>query len=116
MAPLYILGQDDRTEVGHDFFGYAMHTVLSMAQLNSLCPDDCSEMHHVFCDQVTPLHHMMLRALSMAPLCSFSQGDQGKMQHDFSGHVMPLVPALGTCDEDGIANGTTAFLRSRKSK
>ena len=57
----------------------------------------------------------------MAPLNSLAQDYQNEEQHDFFimqhqwnqcwYHIMPL--ALATHDNDGIINGTIAFLRSR---
>ena len=57
VIPLYFLGQDDRSEVQHDFLGHLIHW-------------------H-WCQ-----HHVMQTALLIASKQSLGQDGQNKVQHD----------------------------------
>ena len=57
-------------------------------------------------------HHVMWTAPSMTPMYSLDQDYQNEVQHDLFHHVTPLAPALASCDDDSVVNGTIGFLWS----
>ena len=83
------LGQNDRSDVQHDFLG-------------NIC--------HLHCHQ----HNVMQTALFMVPLHSLGQDAQNGVQYDFFGHMTPLAPA--SQNANSIITDTIAFLRSRGLK
>ena len=129
MAPLHSLGHQKSNEVQYDFLGYVMPSALPLVscdantiitettvflrsrQIKMRCNMTSLVMWHHWC-----WYHVMVTVSLMIHLHSLGQDDWNEVQHYFFGHVMQLVLASVSHDVNGIANGTTAILRSRLSK
>ena len=87
----YILGQDDRSEVQHDFLGCMIPLTLVSAS----------------CDANSIVNGTI-------PLLTSRY--QNEVQHDFLGHMTLVAPALASHDADGIVNSAITFFVSRCSE
>ena len=134
MAPLNFLGQDDRNEVQHDFFGHVIPLALVSCDVDSIFNGiigflrsrqlklgpivltwSCGTIgisvgitpnHRHWCQ-----HWLTLMTSSMLPLHSLCQ-------HNWNGvhHVMSVALVLASYDTDGVINGTITFPRLRWPK